>query len=129
MSHENQNLISVDRWSNPATEAIYTSRFQDDPQLQVQHENGNQCGGCSFFASFSADWGLCCHAESRHHLETIFEHFTCKNFVREGWGPHSFTKDTDFHCRCGGESSEYWDKTVSILRQYETPQPRPDETA
>ncbi len=61
------------------------------------------------------------NVDSHHHVETVFEHFTCRSYVREGWGPHSFTKDTAFHCRCGGEPSEYWDKTFSILRQYETP--------
>jgi hypothetical protein len=124
MPHTNQNLICIDRWSNPETEAIYKGRFREQPELQLQHENGDQCGGCAFFAAFNADWGLCCLADSPHHLETVFEHFTCKDFVREGWGPHSFTKDTDFHCRCGGAPSEYWDKLISTFRQYETPQPR-----
>ena len=129
VSHKNKNIICVDRWSNPETEAIYTTQFRDQPDLQRQHENGDQCGGCSFFAAFNADWGLCCHADSRHHLETVFEHFTCRTYVRECWGPHSFTKDTEFHCRCGGESSEYWDKTVAILQQYETRQPETDGDA
>jgi hypothetical protein len=123
VSLKNQNLIYVDRWSNPETQAIYERLWPDQPELKLQHANGEQCGSCSFFAAFNSDWGLCCHADSRHHLETVFEHFTCKSHVREGWGPHSFTKDTDFHCRCGGESSEYWDKTISILRRHETPKP------
>lgn len=127
MPHKNQNLIYLDRWSNPETAALYKRQWPAQPELLRQHENGDQCGGCSFFAAFNSDWGLCCQAESRHHLETVFEHFTCENFVREGWGPHSFTKDTEFHCRCRGEPSEYWDKVLSILRQGEPQRPRTAE--
>ncbi len=103
VSDKNQNLICVDRWSNPETKAIYDSHWRNQPELQVKFENGDQCGGCSFFAAFNADWGLCCNVDSHHHVETVFEHFTCRSYVREGWGPHSFTKDTAFHCRCGGD--------------------------
>ncbi|MEZ5955579.1 MAG: hypothetical protein R3C13_14885, partial [Hyphomonas sp.] len=120
VSDKNQNLICVDRWSNPETKAIHESQWCNNPILQAQYENGDQCGGCSFFAAFNADRGLCCHAESRHHLETVYEHFTCEKYVRECWGPHSFTKNGEFHCRCSGQPSEYWDKTISILQQFET---------
>lgn len=123
----NHNVIRLDGWSNPDTEAIYTNNWRDSPELRSQHENGDQCGGCSFFAAFNSDWGLCCNADSRHHLETVFEHFTCEDYIAECWGPHSFTKDNDFHCRCGGESSEYWDKTIAILRQYEKRHPESDD--
>lgn len=96
----NQNVIRIDGWSNPVSAAAYAGRWQESPELRRQYELGAQCGGCSFFAPFNADWGLCCHAQSCHHLETVFEHFTCENFVGEGWGPHSFTDDVEFHCRC-----------------------------
>jgi hypothetical protein len=102
----NANSIVTNTWSNPDSEHLYSLSWPDDPTLAIQFENGHQCGGCSFFAAFNKDWGLCCHQRSRHHLETVFEHFTCPNVVNESWGPHSFTEDAAFHCRCGGEPSE-----------------------
>jgi hypothetical protein len=115
----NSNSIRTDGWSNPATQAMYEHQWQDSPELLRQYENGDQCGGCSFYAEFNADWGLCCNSESTHCLETVFEHYTCRHYVRECWGPHSFTKDKEFHCRCGGETSEYWDNLIKILEQHE----------
>ena len=41
-------------------------------------------------------------------MQTVFEHFTCPSLVNEGWGPHSFTADAEFHCRCDGQAREYW---------------------
>jgi hypothetical protein len=87
----NQNHIITDTWSNEETQKIYMAGWVDEPELKEQYENGLQCGSCSFFAPFNYDWGLCCHAKSWHHLETVFEHFTCADFVDEGWGAHSFT--------------------------------------
>jgi hypothetical protein len=86
----NQNHVITDRWSNEESRRLYEQRWPGEGKVLRQYENGNQCGGCSFFAPFNSDWGLCCHAKSRHHLETVFEHFTCESFVNEGWDAHSF---------------------------------------
>jgi hypothetical protein len=85
-----QNHIIADRWSNDDSERLYQLNWPDEPALKHQCEKGQQCGGCSFFAPFNFDWGLCCHAKSRHRLETVFEHFTCNFYVHEGWNTHSF---------------------------------------
>lgn len=102
MNH-NQNQLATTSWSNLASAELYQAGWPGEPACQAQYEEGRQCGGCSFFAKFDADWGLCAFAKSRHYLETVFEHFTCPHHVHEGWGPHSFTEDASFHCRCGGE--------------------------
>jgi hypothetical protein len=88
----NQNGIITDRWSNDESQKLYESQWPNEPETQRQYENGGQCGGCSFFAPFNFDWGLCCHTKSRHHLETVFEHFTCPTFVNDGWDSHSFSE-------------------------------------
>ncbi len=117
----NANRIITDNWSNESSRQLYAAKWPDEPALRVACENGErQCGGCSFFAAFNADWGLCAHAQSRHHLETVFEHFACPSFVDEGWGPHSFTADPEFHCRCEGEGSEYWDKIATLFSEPHT---------
>jgi hypothetical protein len=102
----NGNTVITDGFSNPESEQRYKANWPDEPKCQQQHERGDQCGGCSFFAQFNADYGLCCHSKSRHFAETVFEHFTCPCYVGEGWGPHSFTEDRSLHCRCQGEGSE-----------------------
>jgi hypothetical protein len=117
----NENTIITDRWSSPVAKQLYEANWPDEPVCQAQHEEGRQCGGCSFYAPFNVDWGLCCHDGSRHHLQTVFEHFTCPNQVNEDWGPHSFNTDSSFHCRCGGEGSEYWDQLVAILEKSSKP--------
>jgi hypothetical protein len=99
----NTNRIRIDGWSNQASQAIYDSKWADEPELRIQYEHGCQCGGCSFYAPFNSDWGLCCSAKSRHNLETVFEHFTCATHIGEGWGPHSFTDDKELHCKCEGD--------------------------
>ena len=93
----NANRIMTDRFSNPQSEQMYREHWPEEPTLYTDHyAQGKQCGGCAFFAPFNADWGLCCHADSRHHLETVFEHFTCPHYVDEGWESHSFV-DFDKH--------------------------------
>lgn len=111
----NENRITVDGWSNPETKALYESQWESDKRLREQYEDGLQCGGCSFFAAFNSDWGLCCHKKSPHHLETVFEHFTCPAISAECWGPHSFTEDAEFHCRCEGQASQWWEKMRAII--------------
>lgn len=87
----NTNQIITDHFSNAESERMYYEHWPDEPSTYTElYELGRQCGGCSFFAKLNADWGLCCHDESRHHLETVFEHFVCPHFVEEGWGAHSF---------------------------------------
>lgn len=113
----NSNQIVTNRWSNPQSERAYAGGWPGEPDLKCKADEGDQCGGCSFFAPFNEDFGLCCHPASRHHLETVFEHFTCPAYTPEGWGPHSFTADKDHHCRCAGERSDYWDGVVRFFRE------------
>jgi hypothetical protein len=96
----NYNRISTNGFSNREAEKLYRQQWPAEPKVRRQYENGKQCGGCSYFAPLNEDWGVCCHARSRHHLETVFEHFTCPAYVDEGWGPHSFSET--FHCKCQG---------------------------
>ncbi len=98
----NTNTIINAAWSASRSRSMYENKWPEEPATRKRYEEGEQCGGCSFFAPFNADWGLCCHEKSRHHLETVFEHFTCPAYVEEGWGPHSFTEMEELHCQCGG---------------------------
>ncbi len=100
----NDNHIISGRFSNPDSEALYHNNWPTEFKLAKQYEAGLQCGGCSYFAKFDSDWGLCCSPRSRHRFETIFEHFTCPSFRNEGWGPHSFSEN--MICRCGGEFTQ-----------------------
>jgi|GEM_PF-3876784 len=86
----NQNTIETSTWSNPASRELYEREWPHEPSILQRYLDGQQCGGCSFYAPFNADYGLCCNAVSRHSLETVFEHFTCPAFTNEGWGAHSF---------------------------------------
>jgi len=87
----NRNTIFPHGWSNAESLRIYKDDWRTEPEISALYQAGFQCGGCSFYAQFDHDFGLCCNAKSRHYLETIFEHFTCANQVNEGWGAHSFT--------------------------------------
>ena len=87
----NSNFIKTDEFSNPESERLYRERWPDEPGMKARYEVGDQCGGCSFYAKLNADWGLCCYAASRHHLETVFEHFSCPTYVGEDWETHSFS--------------------------------------
>jgi len=88
----NRNVVVRDTWSNPASQLRYSEEWPDEPAIRAQYEDGEQCGGCAFFAPFNHDRGLCCCHSSRHVTETVFEHFTCADYDHEGWGPHSFLR-------------------------------------
>jgi hypothetical protein len=113
--NENRNVIVTTTWSSEVARRLYESNYEGAPEYAKQAEALHQCGGCSFFAAFNQDWGHCAHAKSPHHLETVFEHFGCPSYADEGWGPHSFSEDAEFHCRCHGNPSEYWNNLVKIL--------------
>jgi len=97
---DNANSIVIKDFSSPTSRQMYKMKWPEDEFARDLYDAGIQCGGCSFYAKFDSDWGLCANAKSRHHLETVFEHFTCSAHVNEGWGRHSFTEITEFHCRC-----------------------------
>ncbi len=135
----NENRIVTHNWSNKESEILMRNCWPDEPELCKQQSQGyGQCGGCSFFAKLNRDWGLCCHAKSRHHLETISEHFTCASYVGESWDAHSFSENEDDHCFChelfspprGGteeekeEQREDWRNTVEDLRSRGVQLPR-----
>jgi len=86
----NNNRIVTDTWSDEGSERLYMEQWPNDPGLFDRYEEGEQCGGCAFFAPFNEDYGLCCYERSRHHLETVFEHFTCPSYVNDGWDAHTF---------------------------------------
>jgi hypothetical protein len=116
----NENEIILKRFSNPESEKLYKDEWPDEPEIHIKYRHGEQCGGCSFFAEFDEDWGLCCNPSSRHKYETVFEHFTCPSHVNEGWGPHGFTKHEEFWCKCGGGTlQESIDAVISLLKQCE----------
>ena len=101
----NRNRVLMKKFSSPESAHWYRYGWLKEPKCHEQWYHGQQCGGCSFYAEFDSDWGLCCHGKSRHFTETVFEHFTCPSFVNEGWGPHSFNENPEHHCRCQGDST------------------------
>ncbi len=86
----NRNRIVTEGFSNSESEKRYRLMWAGEAAVLALYETGNQCGGCTFYAVFDSDWGLCCNARSRHHTETVFEHFTCANTDQESWGAHRF---------------------------------------
>lgn len=90
MGYKNTTHIVTDGFSNQASEKLYKSNWKELPELAAQRQKGDQCGACAFFAPLNTDWGLCCYVRSEHYLETVFEHFTCRAYVNEGWEAHSF---------------------------------------
>ncbi len=93
----NRNVIESGRFSNPDSEALYGNCWPGEYEIQQKYKTGLQCGGCSFYAPFNSDWGLCCNPNSRHQLETVFEHFTCTVHVNEGWEHHSFCENSYYY--------------------------------
>jgi len=88
----NRNQIITNEFSNNDSEKLYYSGWKGKPLIRKKYEEGEQCGACRFFAPFNADYGLCCFKESEHFLETVFEHFTCKDIIMGSWSSHSFSK-------------------------------------
>lgn len=86
----NQNVIVVGGFSNPASLKQYNLQWPNEPKNFQKYMQGHQCGGCTYFAKFNSDYGLCCSPHSRHRLETVFEHFSCADQQEEGWYAHSF---------------------------------------
>lgn len=93
----NTNQIVTQGWSNPTSYSLYSHGWPNEPHVRAAYEKGWQCGGCAFFAKFNSDYGLCCHSKSRHHLETVFEHFSCPVIVDESWESHSFEEPLPGH--------------------------------
>lgn len=91
----NKNVIIEEDFSNPESRRMYEMHWPNDHGLYKRYEDGEQCGGCSFFAPLNMDYGICCHSKSRHYKETVFEHFTCPVIINEGWGYHSFDEIID----------------------------------
>ena len=105
----NTNSVETQNWSNPNSQYFFENGWPNDPGLFDKYQQGIQCGSCSFFASFNDHWGLCCFEKSRHFKETIFEQFTCPSQINEGWGPHSFSANSEDHCQCEAEEEDHSD--------------------
>jgi len=112
----NTNRITADNWSNGDSAQLYAGHWHDEHGLFAQYERGSSVE-VFVLCSVQTGCGLCCHTKSRHHLATVFKRFTCPEFIDECRGPHSFTEDAEFHCRCGGERSEYGDNLVKLANE------------
>ena len=88
----NRNSLVVQGFSNSESEKRCRLGWPGEPAIKALYDDGRQCGGCSFYAPFDSDWGLCCHRTVRHFTETVFEHFACAGQVDEGWDAHSFSE-------------------------------------
>ncbi|MDA0839532.1 MAG: hypothetical protein O3B01_20540 [Planctomycetota bacterium] len=82
----NTNIIKTDGFSSPESAALFDSGFAADPEARQVHEAGGQCGGCSFFAPFNDDYGLCCHYGSDDGLKHEFNNL--KNEVTAAVNKH-----------------------------------------
>ena len=49
-AHLNYNRISTDGFSNPASSRLYDQQWPSEPKVRQRYRNGQQCGGCSYFA-------------------------------------------------------------------------------
>lgn len=116
---QNNNRIDPCGFSNLHTEHEYLQKTAREACIR------EQCGGCSFFAVFNSDWGLCCYEESKHFLETVYEHFGCKCHVNERWGPHSFMEDNGLFLD-SGELIGMLVTTEQILTAIHPAYPDPD---
>ena len=55
----NANTVVRDYWSSVSSSQLHLARWPSEPDVRRRYENGEQCGGCAFFAPFNYDWGLC----------------------------------------------------------------------
>jgi hypothetical protein len=78
----NTNHIVTHGFSNPESEWLYEKQWPSEPEALEFYRTGRSCLACNYFAPLNKDWGICCYQRSRHFLETISEHFTCKSYVR-----------------------------------------------
>lgn len=61
----NQNVIVVGGFSNPASLKLYNLQWPNEPKILQKYMQGHQCSGCTYFAKFNSDYGLCCSPRSR----------------------------------------------------------------
>jgi hypothetical protein len=80
----NTNQISVDRFSNPATEALFRAGWTES-RITEEHADQLSCGYCHFGWCVNRppgrDWMLCLNPSSPHEYETVAGMFSCPNQV------------------------------------------------